>query len=214
MGDKRLQGKIAIQCSLYVENGRNELALNFLASKGEWLWIVDTDVAFPPDTLGKLLDATHGGDRKIVAAAYWTLGPKGTPVTSWLDEEFKHHYSMPGSGLVELGACGLGCTLIHRQVLDDIAELPRDPMDPWVWFGRDESEVGGLQRCGEDVSFCIRARRAGHKTWGLCSLVVDHYKTVVVPGPEPGVPPQQPEEREKPLTQEYRQAPSGLVLPV
>lgn len=210
LSDKRLQGKIAINTSLYIETGRNEVARRFLDTKAEWLWFVDTDVGFEPDVLGRLLDATHGAERKIVAAGYWTPGPRGEPLMSWLDKKYRPHSSLPRRDPIALGACGLGCTLIHRQVLEDIAKLEHDPRDPWVWFGRDLLETeSGWNRAGEDVTMCIRARKAGHETWGVPSLVVDHHKMQLVKPPEDELP--QPE---KPLTQEYRQTQSGLVLPV
>jgi GT2 family glycosyltransferase len=31
-------------------------------------------------------------------------------------------------------------------------------------------------RMGEDVTFCLRARKAGYVTYGLPSVVVEHYK--------------------------------------
>lgn len=171
---------------LYVPRGRNEIVGQFLsAPECQWLWFLDTDVAFAPDVLGKLLAATEGGKKKIVAAPYWSLGNEGEPYCTWMRVEegsLLPYLEIPERGTIELTACGMGCTLIHRDVFTDIATARGLEEDPWIWFGHDLVVLDqGPTRLGEDISFCIRAAQSGHITWGVCDIVVDHLKLQVAP---------------------------------
>lgn len=164
---------------LYVPRGRNEIVEQFLKGSGcEWLWFLDTDVTFTPDILKRLLAAADD-EHKILAASYWSIDDEGEPYSTWmaLDEGSVLPYrEIPAEGLVELAACGMGCTLIHRDVLIDVAE-DQGGEDPWIWFGHDLlATEKGLTRLGEDISFCIRAAKVGHTTWGVCGVEVDHLK--------------------------------------
>ena len=81
---------------------------------------------------------------------------------------------------VELGSCGMGCTLIHRNVFEKLQQILSD--DPWPWFGHDIIQtVRGAERAGEDVTFCKRAREAGFKIVGHCGVTVEHYKPLYMP---------------------------------
>ena len=170
---------------LYVPRGRNEIVSQFLSFSGcEWLWFVDTDVAFDSDVLGQLLAAAEGGKRKIVAAPYWSIGEHDEPYCTWMDVvdgALLPYYELPAGEIVELVACGMGCTLIHRDVFTDVAKH-QEQEDPWVWFGHDLVELdSGPTRVGEDIAFCIRASQAGHAIWGVCDIVVDHLKIQATP---------------------------------
>jgi hypothetical protein len=178
-GEKRLSAAMAVE-GLYIEENRNNLVQQFFASGCEWLWMLDSDIAFNPNTLDRLLQATDNGARKIVTAAYWAQHESGN-ITTWLRMGSGHlspYLSLPESGMMRLGACGMGCCLIHHDVFEAIRYMRRDNLDPWIWYGRDLIELNGVaKRAGEDVTFCIRAQRAGYSIWGLTDLVVDHYKS-------------------------------------
>ncbi len=174
---RNLRGYITSQ-GLYVPRGRNEVVGQFLSSECDWLWFLDTDVEFAADTLDRLLLATAGGKRKIVAAPYWSIDEEGESYCTWMeinDGSLLPYREIPARETIELDACGMGCTLIHRDVFVDIAAQVQD--DPWIWFSHDliRTERGAV-RLGEDISFCMRAAQAGHATWGVCDVVVDHLK--------------------------------------
>lgn len=179
---RNLRGFITSE-GLYVPRGRNEIVSQFLKfSECEWLWFLDTDVAFPPDTLNRLL-AAGSDERKILAAPYWSIGEDG-PYCTWMgidDGALLPYREIPEKGVLKLDACGMGCTLIYRDVFVDVAKN-QDEGDPWTWFGHDLLETErGLTRLGEDISFCIRALRVGHATWGVCDISVDHLKLRAAP---------------------------------
>jgi hypothetical protein len=187
----------------YIHDNRCRLARYFLEDTDkQWLWMCDTDMEWRPSALYELLDAAVKHECRILSAAYWNAYGKSAAYLSWLaftPDGIKAIPEIPpGEDPIEVTAVGMGCTLIHREALQDVADMY--PGDPWDTFGADilvEFEDGGFMvgrvpddyeshldgrmirrahRMGEDVTFCLRARRAGHLSYGLPTLVADHYK--------------------------------------
>ena len=199
----------------YIHDNKARVARYFLeCTDMQWLWMCDPDMKFPGFTLHKLLSAAEKHDTKILGAAYWnTYG--GDICLSWLaltkEHGMKAVAEMPkGRDPVEVSAVGMGCTLLHRDVVSDIADA--FAMDPWSTFGADvwvrytdgTALIGRTpdeilrelkrdprwrkkelaedpQRLGEDVTFCLRARRLGYITYGLPTLLAEHWKPQMVP---------------------------------
>jgi hypothetical protein len=167
---------------LYVPLNRNAVVEHFLKGDSEWLWFLDTDVSFAPDLIDYLLAVADPEKRPIVAAIYFVQLP-GAPANTWWPawhpaEDAPVPDRIDLGSLYELGHVGMGCTLIHRTVLERMRE--KYDADPWHWFSHDIAEgPDGLERAGEDVTFCRRARAAGFSVWGL-ALPVDHHKTVPI----------------------------------
>lgn len=179
--DLKRIGAVITGAGLYIDETRNSVVRQFLTTKCKWLLFMDTDIGFPADGLEQLLAATNDGERRVVAANYYAYYPGDNKSTWMVFSEHDHGLHAcrrtPSSGIHKIEACGMGFTLIHRRVLEDIAELRKGDDDPWMWFGRDIVEVNGkTERTGEDISFCLRAQRAGHYIWGLADLVVEHFK--------------------------------------
>jgi hypothetical protein len=199
----------------YIHDNRSRIARYFLqCTDKQWLWMLDNDIQFPPETLYELLEAAEEHDIKILGAAYWNQYPGSACYLSWLVFTPRGIVAVPElpedlSAPLEVNAVGMGCTLIHRDVLQDVADMY--PNDPWDTFAADmliqfsdgrffigrtpddleesikRAEEEGLtftgmpQRMGEDVTFALRARRAGYQAYGLPSLVVEHFKPSFVP---------------------------------
>jgi hypothetical protein len=191
----------------YIHDNRARIAKYFLDHTDyQWLWMLDNDIQFPADSLYRMLSAAEAHEAPILGALYWNQYPGSECFTSWLlispgkgIRALPYAPVLPGQ-LPEVTAVGMGCTLIHRDVLQDVADMHED--DPWDTFGADilleledgafiagvsmdhfdESILKGREvvknhgRCGEDVTFCLRARRAGHISYGLPALTVEHFK--------------------------------------
>lgn len=166
----------------YIPQNRNLVCERFLQLpvKCDWLWFFDIDIEFGPAILDKLLDAADSRDRPIVGALYLnqvTGQPLGTWWPTWSDEVGRIEKVVMGE-IHELTSVGMGCTLIHRSVIEKMAEVYKD--DPWHWFGHDIVEREGIaERVGEDETFCGRAIKAGFTVHGLAELV-NHCKTVAI----------------------------------
>lgn len=164
----------------YIPQNRNLVVEKFLQlpARCEWLWFFDIDIQFGPEILDKLLDAADPVDRPIMGALYLnqvTGKPEGTWWPTWSDECGRVEQVVMGE-IHELKTIGMGCTMIHRSVLEKLDQVYED--DPWRWFGHDILYREGIaERVGEDETFCNRAINAGFPVHGLAELV-DHYKTV------------------------------------
>lgn len=196
----------------YIHDNRARIARYFLEHTDyQWLWLLDNDIRFPSDSLYRLLAAAEQHDVRVLAAAYWNRYAATATYLSWLlfmPEGIKAMQVLPETELpVPITAAGMGCTLIHRDALQAVADM--HPNDPWDTFGADiclRFEEGGFligrspdnfseeaiagrtpkqaDRMGEDVTFCLRALRAGFQVYGLPTLVVDHFKANFLDHPE------------------------------
>lgn len=124
--------------------GLAQTAVDKCASHIMWL---DADMRFPKDTLIRLL----GQDRPIIAANYATRVAPIIPTAVGGDrrEVFVH---TPGE-LMDVEYCGMGCMLTEVQVFLDIGK-------PWFAVGYSEKAD---DYAGEDVFFCQKARKHGHR---------------------------------------------------
>lgn len=170
-----LEGRIAVQTSQLVA-GRNKVAREFLASKAEWLWMVDTDMTFDPDIVDRLLAVAHVKRRPIVGGLCFSADRAGTvaPTLYRLDEQtgvLDRARDLPGPDgdpLIPVDATGAACLLVHRRVFEDLDDGTHSP-----WF--DEMDLAG-DRLGEDMTFCLRARVAGYPIYVHAGIEAGHVK--------------------------------------
>lgn len=147
---------------------RNKAVQTFLdEGKADWLWWIDTDMGFQPDTIDRLIEAADPVERPIVGALCFSQredaedGMGGyrctaTPtVFDWakVDDQYgwQVRWNVPTNTLTRVGGTGAACILIHRSVFEKIeAEHGK------VWYDRIPNTSTG-QLIGEDLSFCLRA---------------------------------------------------------
>jgi hypothetical protein len=160
----------------YIASGRDILCTKFLESENEWLLMVDWDITYEPTAVYDLLDAADPLERPIIAGCYVTYFGGGAQLRPcWMTEvegePFAAMDRVTIGEIVECTAVGMGFTLIHRSVLEDLAKIHGD--DPWHFFGHD---VINGSRVGEDLTFCQRARDAGFRIWGHGGVLLGHTK--------------------------------------
>jgi len=135
---------------MVVDWGRNELARTVKDKINEYtdekfthlLWL-DDDHTFNPD----LACALMRHDKDMVGALYFARVGKPLPVVYVCGEEEYMHYPLiiAPNALFRCDAIGFGALLMRRNVLDRVPE---------PWFTLD-------WKCGEDLAFCISARKYG-----------------------------------------------------
>lgn len=174
----------------YIHDNRARVAKYFLDHTDfQWLWFLDNDIKFPPDSLYRLLDAAEEHECYILGAAYWNQYGSKPPYLTWLafsTEGIRALAALPENPYpLGVTAVGMGCTLIHRDALEAVRTFQRENYkdDPWDTFGSDvlRFDDGTAHRMGEDVTFCVRARRHGFETYGLPTLLVEHFKPIFAP---------------------------------
>lgn len=164
----------------YIPDGRNKLCKVFLEqTECEWLLMVDYDVVFSTEQVYALLDSADPVERPIVAGVYVTwFGDDNSLRPCWMKEIDGIEYCpVPdwSFGLEQMTCVGMGFTLIHRGVLEKMQVEYAD--DPWHWFGHD---IIGVDRVGEDITFCNRARKLGFTVWGNGAVNTGHIKQKVL----------------------------------
>jgi len=169
---------------------RNKAVEDFLADRtqADWLFWVDTDMGFPPDTVDRLFEVAHPVDRPIVGGLCfsqreidadglggWRTEPTPT-VYDWLKvadkQGFAVRWDYQRDAVVQCSGTGSACVLIHRGVFERIfAKWGRS------WYDRAYNPTM-RQNTGEDLSFCMRAGSLGIPVFVHTGVKTSHQKTL------------------------------------
>jgi len=180
-----------------IEHSRNRLAHKFLnETDAKWMLMIDDDII---PSIGRpawfrywvagaraladlplqrhVLHRLIGAGKNLVGAAYFGRQEGGAIMCA--DHTLAPRAKAYEDAIVPVDWVGTGCMLIHRKVFNDIKEKFGDelkidvPDYEYDYFRPFDSARG------EDVSFCIRAKKAGHQPHVDLGLPVFHvgYKT-------------------------------------
>jgi len=152
------------------DTARNAAAWNMLTkTRAEYLLFMDADNVLPEDVIPRLM-----AHKKDVVCGVYPL--KERPFLPVMYEWYKRPEENRGKALyhnimeykrgslMKVAACGTGCMMIHRRVLEAI----RPP-----WFSFTE---GGT----EDMYFCRQLEKHGVEVWVDTSVECGHLRGVVV----------------------------------
>lgn len=174
---------LPVQSGPRISEARNLLVRRFLDGDAAWLFMVDTDMVFAPDAIGRLMAAADPVDRPVVGALTWCpglLGPEPDP-TMFQRVDVRgqpglihdRHWT-PGE-CVQVAATGAAALLIHRHALEAVEKDADDPAAPWFC----ESRLGGLL-IGEDLTFCLRCAAAGIPVHVHTGVRFGHMKSAML----------------------------------
>lgn len=177
--------RFAVRSGPYLDKSRNAVARVFLdQSSCDWLWFVDTDMGFEPDTLSRLVDLADPVERPVVGALYYgQIDGKTDGMGGWETRKFPLVYSctngvfheaqdFPDDSLIQVAGTGGGCLLIHRSVLEGLrAAYGGDTWFDYLWDGRGE-------RLGEDLSFFARLAEQEVPAYVHTGIKTTHHKEV------------------------------------
>lgn len=163
---------LAMKAGSLIYTSRNDLALRAVQSDMDYVFWMDSDMQFPPDTLVRMVDVLTKNDLDILTGLYFRRVPPYSPVLfdrlemrrnicSW--SEFKE---LPDH-LFEIGGCGFGCVLMSTEVFLSVQAKHGNMFAP-------------MGNNGEDIAFCIRARDCGYKIWCDPSIICGHVGYSVV----------------------------------
>lgn len=191
---RRLQdggGLLDWESGVNVASARNAIVEKFLTkSSAPWLWMLDTDMVFQPDTLERLLAEADEEKAPIVGALCFGVD-KGLYFPTLYDlagteddVQFVRYDTWAPDTMMQVFATGAACLLVHRNALTAIREFrhPARPQqrgfgDAFPWF--QETDFHG--RCmGEDITFCLRAGTAGLPVHVNTGVQVGHVKTHIL----------------------------------
>lgn len=153
-----------------VYDSRNKLASMAVEMEADYIFWLDSDMVFTPDTLERMMAVLdEHKEIDILSGLYFRRAQPFTPVLfSKLEEnaegtvDFADYKSVP-EGLFEIAGCGFGCVLMRTECLLDIAAKEGGG----VWFTP-------IKNAGEDCSFCLRARNEGYKIYCDSDISLGH----------------------------------------
>jgi len=176
-------GRIQRYSSANISNARNGIVRQFLdETEAEWLWMVDTDMTFEPDTVERMVAEADPVRAPIVGGLCFGVD-EGELFATLYDmvqdspEEPPHmvrYNTWPKDAMFQVTATGAACMLVHRSVAEAIRE--KYP-EPYQWF--QEMNFGG-QPMGEDITFCLRAGLAGFPIFVHTGIHIGHAKTSIL----------------------------------
>jgi hypothetical protein len=163
-------GYVAYKCGTDgLASARNNAVKLFLGERqADWLFWIDTDMGFAPDTIDRLLAVADPVERPMVGGLAFTqqeAAPDGMggwrcraapTVFDWavLDDGqmgFTVRWKYPPDALTRVGGTGSACILVHRSVFERVeARFGR------VWYDRVPNTTTG-QLLSEDLALCLRA---------------------------------------------------------
>lgn len=147
---------VSFQVGSLIYDARNRLAAMAIEQNCDYIVWFDSDMTFAPDTIQRLIADLEEG-RDIVSGLYFRRTPSYDPVIFSKvsvdnGREWEGYNDYPKDSIFEVEGIGLGCAAMRVSALTDILASERNLFQPVYGFG-------------EDLSFCIRARKNGHKVW-------------------------------------------------
>ena len=161
-----------IVTSSLIYDARNQILQHAIQGGYEYILWLDSDMVIPPETMWKLKIGIEAG-YDLVSGLVFRRVPPYTPTIfkrcelvqlgdGKLDPVTENFEEYPRGEIFEIEACGFACNLmttdLAKRVTDAFGIMPFMP-------------VGGF---GEDLSFCLRAKRAGGKLGCDASVRTGH----------------------------------------
>jgi hypothetical protein len=181
-------GRLALQAGANLSAPRNALVRRFLEyGKADWLWMVDSDMTFRPDTVERLLEFADPETAPIVGGLCFGFDDKANiqPTLFGLygDEsspQVIRYHEWPPDAMFQVAATGTACLLIHKSVFEKIrdVQLPNRGGRPsfntaFPWFQETEHDDSPVS---EDITFCWRAGLLGIPIYVNTAVQLGHIK--------------------------------------
>jgi len=153
-----------------IVEARNMVARRFLAdTRADWLWWIDTDMGFAPDTVDRLMAVADPVERPVVGGLCFAnreVEPDGmggfrtAPVPTiyfFASEEggksgFNAARQFPADTLLPCSGTGSACLLIHRSALQAVKDKYGE-----TWYDTIPAKsLGATSTISEDLALCLR----------------------------------------------------------
>ena len=181
------------QCgAMGLASARSEIAAYFLEQDAEWLFMIDSDMGYEPDTIDRMIASAERNDVQVLGALCFAQkidreqnqGPMGAvryrivptlyrfvTVESTGEQGFQSITKYQRDAFQPVGATGAACLLVHRDVFAAVGPEPFMPItDP-------TADGNGTPRTfSEDLSFCVRVQGKGFSIGVDTSIKTSHYK--------------------------------------
>lgn len=143
----------------------------------DYLFSVDSDIVFKPDTLERLLSY----NLDIVTGLYIQRKPGQHILELYKNGSNVRYEDIKGQGLVEVDSCGFGCVLVKSDVF-------RKMIYPHFYY---QSALDHKYTISEDTYFCNKAKTLGFRVFADTGILCEHIgstKFIVDQNPPPAKP--------------------------
>lgn len=169
---------------MVVHQARNILAENFLKTKLEWAFWMDSDMILEPRTIPVMMKWAKALKAKQLTGIYYQRLGNHKPVL-WKRkcvskengeilyesrDRYAQHFVHPGGvggTPFQVDAAGFGCVLLHRSVIEAMKR-------PYFRFVEYENEKGQAVMASEDFYFFANAKDHGFDLWAVPELRCKH----------------------------------------
>ena len=163
---------ISFQMSSLIYDSRNSFCKQAISANVDYVLWLDSDMTFPADTLERMVKHMEDG-RDIVTGLYFRRRRPFSPVlykelVGGDEPRWTEFDKLPAEGeLFEVAGCGMGCCMMRKDILVDVA------LNYKTWFTP-------IEHFGEDLAFSLRARELGYKMWCDPTIKLGHIGQVIV----------------------------------
>lgn len=179
-GNRNIVAMLNEWSSANVSATRNALTKIFLEDKpeAEWLLWIDADMAWDAYALEQLLESADPKEKPIMGGLCFGRNLDGLfPTIYQLVDQFGTVTTLrlkdyPENTVFRCSATGAAFLLIHRSVIQGIADRKYNEAFPWF----QETELAG-NPAGEDITFCLRAELLGFPVHVDTSVKIGHHKS-------------------------------------
>lgn len=181
-------GHLRVESGPMLAKSRNQLVRTFLEKESlanvEWLLMLDADMTFDKNAVRNILSNVRDESGKVMTPVVGGLcfgGGHGSIFPTMyriVDPETNNGNAISivseyeSGELVEVDATGAAFLLVHRGVLEHLAQVHEEPL-PWFAPG-----VYAGMEYGEDWTFCMRVRKLGYPIFVNTAVKVGHLKSV------------------------------------
>lgn len=181
--ERRIQTILQDWSSANVSQSRNKLTQKFLDQyDAEWLLWIDSDMAWQPEDVYRLMDSADRESRPVVGGLCFGAFHDRLFPTIYLWGETEdgkivtyRPENYPRDAVVPVAATGAAFLLIHRDVLHKIRAHGFSKTFPWF----QETEYQG-DPVGEDLTFCLRAAQLAIPVFVNTGVRIGHHKSTVL----------------------------------
>lgn len=163
---RNFEVEVGFHIGSLVYDSRNKLAERAINSNAEYVFWLDSDMIFMPDTLDIMLEELMANRYEMLTGMYFRRRPPFTPTLfktlniSNMGNRLEDFDEIPEE-IFEVAGCGFGCVLMTRNVLWNVLCQHGFMFDP-------------MNGVGEDLCFCWRARKCGHKIFCDPTIALGH----------------------------------------
>jgi hypothetical protein len=178
---------LAVSSGPNISHARNVVCRQFLEQDAaDWLFMCDTDMWFPADTVSRLTAAADPVERPVLGALCFSQntdngGGEPYPTMYELTERpdgdlaFVRYRHWPEDAVMRVAGTGAAALLIHRRALEAAGKRAADLAAPW--FRESQTKTALM---GEDLTFCLRCAAAGIPVHVHTGVKVGHMKTTML----------------------------------